>query len=458
MVHSNDLLLPWQPRSWRDKPAKQLPVYKDENLLKEICDQIHSLPPLVFGGESEKLRAHFAKVAKGKAFILQGGDCAESFQDVNANYIRDTFKVLMQMAVVITFAGGVPVIKVGRMAGQYAKPRSSETETVNGKEVLSYKGDNINHISAERRQPDPRRMLEGYQHAAATLNLLRAFAQGGLADLNLVHRWMLDFVKDSPEKEKFEDLASRIDDTMRFMDACGINSEYTSRLKRTDFFTSHEALLLPFEEAMTRRDSLTHKWFDCSAHMLWIGDRTRDLDHAHVEFCRGIANPIGIKCGPSVQGEELLELIEILNPHHEEGRIVLIVRMGHEKIAAHLPDLIRTLQKEGIADEVVWTCDPMHGNTVKTENQIKTRRFDAICSEIEQFFHIHANAGTYAGGVHLELTGQDVTECSGGAQQISDADLKDRYHTHCDPRLNAGQSLEIAFRVAEYIRRQQQNI
>ena len=445
----------WQPRSWRDKKAEQIPDYQDQNALKRVSETITQLPPLVFGREAELLRERLAQTAQGKGFLLQGGDCAESFKDQTANYIRDTFKVLMQMAVVLTFAGGVPVIKVGRMAGQYAKPRSQPYEVVNQEKIASYKGDNINSMDPKNREPDPERMLQGYHTASASLNLLRAFAEGGLADLSLVHRWMLDFVHESPERTQFEDIAERISDAMAFMNACGLSPSEAFTLRRTEFFTSHEALLLPFEEAMTRRDSLSHQWFNCSAHMVWIGDRTRDPDGAHVEFCRGIANPIGIKCGPSLKPDDLISLLDILDPHHTPGRIVLIIRMGHDKIAAHLPDLIRTLQHQGRAKEVVWSCDPMHGNTVKTGNQYKTRHFLDIMSEIEQFFHINGDMDNHAGGIHLELTGQDVTECSGGAQKIDELSLGARYHTVCDPRLNAQQSLEIAFRLAAYIRQQE---
>ena len=448
--------IPWHPNSWQEKEAKQLPCYPNEPELQEVLKRIGRLPPLVFGGEAISLRKKLALTAKGQGFLLQGGDCSERFQDQTANYLRDTFKILLQMAIVLTFAGGVPVVKVGRIAGQYAKPRSSDYEEINGKKVLSYKGDNINGIHTDDRTPDPNRMIEGYNVAAASINLLRAFAEGGLSDLALVHRWMLDFVKDSPETEKFEDIASRIDDTMKFMHACGVNSEISNNLKRTDFFTSHEALLLPFEESMTRRDSISNAWFDCSAHMLWIGDRTRDPNGAHVEFCRGIKNPIGIKCGPSLSSSDLLSLLDILDPDHSPGRIVLIIRMGYDKIAAHLPNLIRAVQDNGRAEEVVWACDPMHGNTTKTPNNYKTRHLDNIRSEIQQFFNINADMKNYAGGIHLELTGQNVTECSGGAQNITHNDLADRYLTACDPRLNAQQSLEIAFSVAEYIRQQEQ--
>ncbi len=442
----------WRPESWRDKPIRQVPSYPDPDALRQVEQELGKFPPLVFAGEARQLKADLAQVAEGRAFLLQGGDCAESFAEFNANNIRDTFKVLLQMAVVLTFGAGCPVVKVGRMAGQFAKPRSSDTETQNGVELPAYRGDIINAIEFDEaaRTPDPRRMLRAYNQAAATLNLLRAFAQGGLADLHKVHRWNLEFVSGSPQGERYEELASRIDEALAFMDACGINSGSVPQMHETDFYTSHEALLLNYEEAFTRVDSLTGDWYDTSAHFLWIGDRTRDIDEAHVEFLRGVNNPIGLKCGPKLEPDALLRLIETLNPDNEPGRLTLISRMGADQIGDHLPRLIRAV--EGAGHKVVWSCDPMHGNTHKASSGFKTRAFDRILSEVTQFFAIHRAEGSYPGGVHFEMTGQDVTECLGGAQAISEERLGDRYHTYCDPRLNANQALELAFLTAQELK------
>jgi 3-deoxy-7-phosphoheptulonate synthase len=386
--------------------------------------------------------------------LLQGGDCAESFAEFSANNIRDTFKVLLQMATVLTFAGSCPIVKVGRMAGQFAKPRSAPSETVDGVELPSYRGDIINGIEFDpaKRVPDPDRLLQAYNQAAATLNLLRAFAQGGFADLHQVNRWNLDFVADSPQGAQYTELAGRINETLSFMEACGLTGDVVPQMRETEFYTSHEALLLWYEEALTRQDSLTNEWYDCSAHMLWIGDRTRQPDGAHVEFLRGVKNPIGIKCGPTSNPDELLQLIDILNPKNEPGRMTLVVRMGHDKVHEHLPGLIRAVKREGRS--VVWSSDPMHGNTIKADSGYKTRPFDRILTEVRRFFEVHDAEGTYAGGVHIEMTGQDVTECMGGAQAISDEALSERYHTHCDPRLNASQSLELSFLIAEFLKKQ----
>jgi len=391
-------------------------------------------------------------VADGKAFLLQGGDCAESFAEFHANNIRDTFRVMLQMAVVLTFGAACPIVKVGRMAGQFAKPRSAPTEVIDGVELPSYRGDIINGIdfTKDSREPDPERLVRAYNQSASTLNLLRAFAQGGFADLHKVHQWNLEFVSDGAQGQRYNELANRIDEALNFMRACGIEPATVPELRETDFYTSHEALLLWYEQALTRTDSLTGKWYDCSAHMLWIGDRTRDPNEAHVEFMRGIHNPIGMKCGPTTDPDELIRLIDALNPKNEGGRLTLIARMGHDKVADHLPALIRAVQREG--KKVVWSCDPMHGNTIKSASGYKTRPFDRVLAEVKNFFAVHRAEGTYAGGVHFEMTGQDVTECIGGAQAISDETLGDRYHTHCDPRLNAKQSLELAFLIAEALK------
>ncbi|MGQ9365247.1 class II 3-deoxy-7-phosphoheptulonate synthase [Azospirillum sp. ST 5-10] len=443
----------WTPESWKTKTAKQLPVYPDAAKVESVVQRLSSYPPLVFAGEARRLKQHLADAAAGNAFLLQGGDCAESFAEFHPNNIRDTFRVLLQMAVVLTFGAAIPVIKVGRMAGQFAKPRSADYETVDGIELPSYRGDIVNGFepTPDMRIPDPERMMQAYTQAAATLNLLRAFSQGGYADLHKVHQWTLGFVERSPAGERMRDLAQRLDEALAFMAACGITAETTPQIRETDFFTSHEALLLPWEQALTRIDSTSGEWYDVSAHMLWIGDRTRQLDGAHVEFLRGVRNPIGLKCGPTSDPDELIRLIDILNPANEPGRLTLIVRMGADKVAEKFPPLLRRVQQEGRV--VVWSCDPMHGNTIKSSNGYKTRPFERVLGEARAFFAVHQAEGTHAGGVHFELTGQDVTECTGGAQAITDHKLALRYHTACDPRLNASQSLELAFLLAEELKR-----
>jgi len=442
----------WAPENWRTKTVSQMPEYPDQAKLNAVEDKLRGYPPLVFAGEARRLQETLGQVAEGKAFLLQGGDCAESFAEFSANNIRDTFRVLLQMAVVLTFGAALPVVKVGRMAGQFAKPRSAPTETIGGVELPSYRGDIINGIdfTKEARTPDPERLLQSYNQSAATLNLLRAFAQGGFADLHKVHRWNLDFVADSPLGHRYKEMADRLTETLDFMAACGMTSENSPQLRETDFFTSHEALLLHYEQALTRVDSLTGKWYGCSAHMLWIGDRTRQLDSAHVEYMRGIQNPLGLKCGPSSDPDELLRLIDILNPSNTPGRLTLIARMGHDKVDQKLPPLVRAVKRSGA--KVVWSCDPMHGNTIKSSTGYKTRPFDRILSEVKSFFAVHRAEGSYAGGVHFEMTGQDVTECIGGAKAVTEEALADRYHTHCDPRLNATQALELAFLIAEQLK------
>jgi 3-deoxy-7-phosphoheptulonate synthase len=444
---------PWTPESWRARPAWQMPVYPDGAALAAVETRLRRYPPLVFAGEARRLRAALGEAAAGRAFVLQGGDCAESFADFTANIIRDTFRILLQMAVVLTFGARVPVVKLGRMAGQYAKPRSADTETKDGVTLPCYRGDIVNgpEFTAEARIPDPARMEAGYFQSAGTLNLLRAFASGGYADLHQVHRWNLDFVERSPLVERYRDLAARIDATLGFMAACGMTSATTPQIRETDFYTSHEALLLPYEQALTRIDSTTGEWYACSAHFLWIGDRTRQPDGAHVEFLRGVKNPIGLKVGPSITADELVRLVETLNPAGEPGRLTLISRMGADKIASHLPPLLRAVRRAGIP--VVWVCDPMHGNTIATAAKLKTRSFDAILAEVRGFFDVHGAEGTWPGGVHVEMTGQDVTECVGGAHQLTENDLGARYETFCDPRLNAEQSLELAFLLAEELQR-----
>jgi 3-deoxy-7-phosphoheptulonate synthase len=442
----------WSPNSWRGKTALQMPVYKDTAALKVVENELARQPPLVFAGEARNLKSRLADVAAGKSFLLQGGDCAESFAEFSANNIRDTFRVILQMAVVLTYAGSLPVVKVGRIAGQFAKPRSSDKETIDGKTLPAYRGDNVNTLefSEEGREPDPARLLKSYSQSAATLNLLRAFADGGYADLHRVHGWNLEFVDDSPLGERYRELANRIGEALKFMEACGITSETVPAIKRTEFYTSHEALLLNYEEAMTRTDSLTGDWYDTSAHFLWIGARTHQAENAQVEFLRGVKNPLGLKCSPDMKPDELLKLLDILNPTNEPGRMTLIVRMGHGKVMDNLPALVRAVKKEGRT--VVWSCDPMHGNTIKSSTGYKTRRFDHILSEVRDFFAVHKAEGTHPGGVHFEMTGQNVTECIGGAEKITDEDLSDRYHTHCDPRLNAKQALELAFLVADELK------
>ncbi len=445
-THANN----WSPASWRGKPIRQVPEYPDEQKLREVEEKLSTFPPLVFAGEVRQLKRELAEVAEGRAFLLQGGDCAESFAEHTADNIRDFFRVFLQMAVVLTYAGGQPVVKLGRIAGQFAKPRSEPTETRGGITLPSYRGDIINGIEFDEaaRVPDPHRLLQAYRQSAATLNLLRAFASGGYANLEHVHRWTLGFLKDSPAAERFREIADRITDSLRFMRACGITAETTPQLRTTSFYTSHEALLLGYEQALTRVDSTTGEHYATSGHFLWIGDRTRDPAGAHVEFMRGVKNPIGIKAGPSMTTDDLLKLIDILNPANEPGRLTIITRFGADKAADGLPPLIRAVQREG--RKVVWSCDPMHGNTIRSANGYKTRPFERVLSEVQTFMQVHAAEGTHAGGIHIEMTGKNVTECTGGAvQSISEADLCDRYHTHCDPRLNAAQALELAFLVAE---------
>ncbi|WP_417518919.1 class II 3-deoxy-7-phosphoheptulonate synthase [Minwuia sp.] len=447
----------WDPKSWRAMPIRQVPEYRDTDALNAVEERLSSFPPLVFAGEARNLKRSLAEVAAGRAFLLQGGDCAESFAEFHPDNIRDTFKVLLQMAVVLTFGAQMPVVKVGRLAGQFAKPRSGPTETVDGVELPSYRGDIINGIefNAEAREPDPQRMLQAYSQAASTVNLLRAFAQGGFADLHRVHQWNLGFVADSPAGERYQETADRIADALGFMAACGIDERNTPSINKVDFYTSHEALLLWYEQAMTRMDSTSGDWVDTSAHMLWIGDRTRDLDEAHVEFLRGVINPIGIKCGPTLEPDNLLQLLERLDPENEPGRITLISRFGAGKVAESLPRLVRAVRNAG--RHVVWSCDPMHGNTIKSESGYKTRPVDRILREVQEVFQVHQSEGTFLGGVHFEMTGQDVTECIGGAQGLSDNDLSDRYHTHCDPRLNGSQALELAFLIAEMLKEGRNN-
>ncbi len=442
----------WSPTTWRDLPIRQQPSYPDVAAKVAMEERLRTCPPLVFAGEARDLRSQLGAVAEGRAFLLQGGDCAEAFAEFHPDHIRDTFRVLLQMAVVLAYGAGMPVIKVGRMAGQFAKPRSADTETLDGVELPSYRGDIINGIEFEpaTRAPDPERMYNAYAQAAATLNLLRALAQGGYADLHQVHRWNLGFVADSALGERYQDLADRIGDALAFMEACGLDADRVPQIHQTSFFTSHEALLLGYEEALTRVDSTSGDWYDCSAHMLWVGDRTRDPDEAHVEFLRGVGNPIGIKVGPSLDGDGLMRLIDALNPDDDAGRLTLIARMGSDKVEALLPPLVRRVAREG--RKVVWSCDPMHGNTIKSSSGYKTRPFDRVLAEVKGFFAVHEAEGTYAGGVHFEMTGRDVTECIGGAQAITDEGLSDRYHTHCDPRLNASQSLELAFLIAEELK------
>jgi len=442
----------WNSRSWREKPIQQQPEYASQDQLKAVEAQLKQYPPLVFAEEIRDLRAQLAEVSQGRGFLLQGGDCAESFQDFNAPKIRDTFKVILQMAVVLTFAGSCPVTKVARMAGQYAKPRSSNEEIIDGVSLPSYRGDIINgaEFSSAARIPDPERMVKAYHHSAATLNLLRAFAQGGFADLHKVHKWNMSFVAANPLKDQYTQIAEQIQSALKFMDVLGIDAKSNAAIHETQLFTSHEALLLPYEEALTRTDTLTGLPYNCSAHMVWIGERTRQLDHAHVEFMRGIHNPVGIKIGPTTAADDLIQLLDVLNKDNDAGRVTLITRMGADNLASKMPELVRRVKAEG--RHVVWSSDPMHGNTVKAENGLKTRSFDAIHRELRQFFAIHQAEGTYPGGVHLEMTGEDVTECTGGAYAISESDLTSRYRTQCDPRLNADQVLELAFLVADSLK------
>ncbi len=440
----------WTPNSWRSKPIIQVPEYTDKDALETVEKRLASYPPLVFAGEARALKRQLADVAEGRAFLLQGGDCAEAFAEHGADNIRDFFRLFLQMSVVLTYAAAKPIVKVGRIAGQFAKPRSSDTETKDDVTLPSYRGDIINGIEFDEasRVPDPERQIMAYRQSAATLNLIRAFAQGGYANLEHVHEWTLGFVSDSPSGERYKALADRIGETLRFMKAIGFSADDHPRLRETDFYTSHEALLLGYEEALTRNDSTSGDHYATSGHMLWIGDRTRQPDHGHVEYFRGIQNPIGLKCGPSMTADGLLELCDILNPENEAGRLTLINRFGHEKVGEHLPELIRAVEREG--KKVVWSCDPMHGNTISAGGY-KTRPFDYVLSEVKSFFDIHKSEGTYAGGVHFEMTGQDVTECTGGAKEVTADDLGSRYRTQCDPRLNANQSLELAFLIAELL-------
>ena len=442
----------WKPNSWKGKPSKHLPEYKDQGKLNNVLKELSNFPPLVFAGESRSLKEYLVKVSQGKAFLLQGGDCAESFAEFHPNNIRDFFKLFLQMSLVLTVSSGLPIVKLGRIAGQFSKPRSVPTETKDGVELPSYLGDNINSMAfdAKGREPDPERLLKAYSQSASTLNLLRAFSQGGFADLNKVHLWNMSFVKDKA-KEKYNEIEQKVSNALDFMSACGITSENNRRLRTVNLFTSHEALLLPVEEAMTRVDSTTGEYHDTSAHFLWIGDRTRQLDGGHVEFCKGIENPIGIKCGPTLKAEDLINLCNKINPKNEKGKITLISRFGHENVSKFLPKLIRAIEKEGL--NVIWSCDPCHGNTIKATTGFKTRPFNSVVKEVKNVFECHQSEGSYAGGLHIEMTGQNVTECTGGAQKISDQDLSSRYHTHCDPRLNANQALELAFLISDEIKK-----
>ena len=444
----------WQPNSWRDHPIIQVPDYPDADKLAGVEAKLAAMPPLVFAGEAQSLKRQLGEVAEGRAFLLQGGDCAESFAEFSANNIRDSFKVILQMAVVLTFGASMPVVKVGRVAGQFAKPRSSPMEAVDGVELPSYRGDMINAMpfTEKDRVPDPKRLLRVYEQSAATLNLLRAFAQGGLADLTKVHSWVTEFLSGTPQADRFQELAGRIEESLNFMRACGITPETARPLAETDFYTSHESLLLNYEEALTRRDTITDEkdWYATSAHMIWIGDRTRQPDGAHVEYMRGIANPIGLKCGPSLDPDELIRLIETLNPDNVPGRLTLIARMGADKVRAGLPPLLKAVKASGA--KVVWCCDPMHGNTIKASSGYKTRRVNDVMAEVQGFFDAHDEIGTYPGGVHFEMTGQNVTECVGGVVDVTEARLGDRYHTHCDPRLNGAQALELAFLIADLLK------
>jgi 3-deoxy-7-phosphoheptulonate synthase len=441
----------WTRSAWRERPRIQMPDYPDQAALAAVEKKLASYPPLVFAGEVRKLKAQLAEVAEGRAFLLQGGDCAESFAEFSADNIRDTFKVMLQMAVVLTFGAKCPLVKVGRMAGQFAKPRSAPTELVAGRELPSYRGDIVNGFEATDadRVPAPERMLQAYLQSAATLNLLRAFSQGGYADITRIHSWTLDFTAGQPGYEQYHKLANRISEALEFVGAAGVSPETADTLHRVDFYTSHEALLLEYEEALCRIDSTTGLPVAGSGHMIWIGDRTRQPDGAHVEFARGVQNPIGLKCGPSIIDSDLLRLIDRLNPKNEPGRLTLIARFGAGQVGEHLPRLVRAVEREG--RKVVWSCDPMHGNTIKSASGYKTRPFDRVLREVREFFAVHAAEGTIPGGVHFEMTGKDVTECTGGVRAVTDEDLSDRYHTFCDPRLNAAQALELAFLVAEML-------
>ena len=442
----------WEKNSWKKFEALHIPTYEDTNQLNNVLNTLKGFPPLVFAGEVRSLRKSLGQVAEGNAFLLQGGDCAESFSEFHADNIRDTFRVILQMAVILTSGTNLPIVKVGRMAGQFAKPRSSPTEIKNGEELESYRGDIINSIEFESslRKPDPERMLKGYSQAASTLNLLRAFADGGYADLRYVNSWNMGFLKSGPEYERYRRLTNKIQESLNFMEALGVSSKNTPQLTKTEYYTCHEALLLPYEEALTREDSTTGDIYDTSAHFVWIGDRTRFPNSAHVEFCAGIQNPLGIKCGPTVNYDDLIKILDKLNPENSPGRITLISRYGSEKVKDHLPKLIKRISDEGRS--VVWSCDPMHGNTVKSSNGTKTRPFENILNEVKNNIKIHNSQGSWFGGIHLEMTGQNVTECTGGIDDISESDLKDRYHTHCDPRLNANQAIQLAFLIADELK------
>jgi 3-deoxy-7-phosphoheptulonate synthase len=445
----------WNPNTWRNYPVVQMPKYTNQKSLSSVEAKLSLKPPLVFAGEVQALKRSLHLVEKGEAFILQGGDCAESFSQFSANGIRDTFKVLLQMAVILTFGSSMPIMKIGRIAGQFAKPRSSDIEVLNGVELPSYRGDMINDMEFNKtsREPDPQRLIEGYEQSAATLNLIRAFAQGGMADLAKVHEWTLGFLAHTPETNKYQEVADRISESLNFMKACGLTSDTVSQLRETEFYTSHEALLLNYEEALTREDTITAEkgWYSTSAHLLWVGDRTRQYDHGHIEFLSGIQNPIGIKCGPSLEPDELIRLIEKINPENDTGKVVLICRMGSEKVSDHLPKLVKKIQSVG--KKVIWCCDPMHGNTIKASNGYKTRKVSQILNEVDNFFNVHKAEGSYPGGVHFEMTGSNVTECLGGANEVKESDLGSRYHTHCDPRLNGSQSLELAFLISDLLKK-----
>ena len=442
----------WKKDSWKNFEALHIPKYEDLNELNDVLSTLRGFPPLVFAGEVRSLRKSLGHVAEGNAFLLQGGDCAESFSEFHADNIRDTFRVILQMAVILTSGTNLPIVKVGRMAGQFAKPRSSPTEIKNGEELESYRGDIINGIDFEKssRKPDPERMLKGYSQAASTLNLLRAFADGGYADLRYVNSWNMGFLKSGPEYKRYHSLANKIQESLNFMEALGVSSKNTPQLTKTEYYTCHEVLLLPYEEALTREDSTTGDIYDTSAHFVWIGDRTRFSNSAHVEFCAGIQNPIGIKCGPTLDHDDLIKILDKLNPDNSPGRITLISRYGSEKVQEYLPGLIELISNEGRS--VVWSCDPMHGNTVKSSNGTKTRPFENILNEVKNNIKIHNSQGSWFGGIHLEMTGQNVTECTGGIDEISESELKDRYHTHCDPRLNANQAIQLAFLIADELK------
>ena len=445
----------WNPKTWRNYPVLQMPSYLDKEELTRVENKLSLKPPLVFAGEVQDLKKSLKLVESGDAFFLQGGDCAESFNQFSADAIRDTFKVLLQMAVVLTYGASMPVLKLGRIAGQFAKPRSSDFEEIDGVKLPSYRGDMINEMSFDKksREPNPQRLLDGYEQSASTLNLLRAFSQGGMADLEKVHEWTLSFLSDAPETNRYHELAGRITESLGFMKACGLTSDKIPQLKETDFYTSHEALLINYEEALTRQDTITSEkgWYSTSAHMLWVGDRTRQTDHGHIEFLSGLQNPIGIKCGPSLEPSNLVKLLDKLNPHNDSGKIVLICRMGFQQVDTYLPDLIGKIKLEG--RNVTWCCDPMHGNTIKASNGYKTRKLSDILKEVDKFFMIHNSEGTYPGGVHFEMTGSNVTECLGGSREITENDLGSRYHTYCDPRLNGSQSLELAFLIADLLKK-----